>query len=98
MGFDVISADVIQAYLQSACDLKRKVFVKPNCIDLDPDELLQIMKPLYGLADSRDYWAQTFGRHHLTDLRMTQATGDFSLFSKRAEGALIEMSGCYVMT
>jgi Reverse transcriptase (RNA-dependent DNA polymerase) len=96
MGFDVISADVIQAYLQSASDLKRKVFVKPNCIDLDPDELLQIMKPLYGLADSGDYWAQAFVRHHLTDLRMTQATGDFSLFFKRAKGALIAMSGCYV--
>jgi Reverse transcriptase (RNA-dependent DNA polymerase) len=63
MGFDVISADVIQAYLQSACDLTRKVFVKPSCIDLDSDELLQIMKPLYGLADSGDYWAQTFVRH-----------------------------------
>jgi Reverse transcriptase (RNA-dependent DNA polymerase) len=77
MGFDVISADVIQAYLQSARDLKRKVFVKPSCIDLDPDELLQIMKPLYGLADSGDYWAQTVVHHHLADLRMTQATGDF---------------------
>jgi hypothetical protein len=30
------------------------------------------------------------------DLRMTQATGDFSLFFKRARGALIGMSGCYV--
>jgi hypothetical protein len=70
--------------------------VKPNCIDLGPDELLQIMKPLYGLADSGDYWAQTFARHHLTDLRMTQATGDFSPFFKRAKGALIGMSGCYV--
>jgi hypothetical protein len=70
--------------------------VKPSCIDLDPDELLQIMNPLYGLADSGDYWAQTFVRHHLTDLRMTQATGDFSMFFKRAKGALIGMSGCYV--
>jgi hypothetical protein len=94
--FEVISADVIQAYLQSASELKRKVFVKANCFDLKPDELLQIMKPLYGLADSGDYLAQTFVRHHLMDLRMTQATGDFSLFFKRARGALIGISGCYV--
>jgi hypothetical protein len=96
MGFEFISADVTQAYLQSASELKRKVFVKPNCIDLKPDELLQIMKPLYGLAESGDYCAQTFIRHHLTDLRMTQATGDFSLFFKRAKGALIGILGCYV--
>jgi hypothetical protein len=30
MGFEVIIADVIQAYLQSASELKRKVCVKPN--------------------------------------------------------------------
>jgi Reverse transcriptase (RNA-dependent DNA polymerase) len=95
MGFEVISADETQAYLQSASELKRKVFVKSNCIDLKPDELLQIMKPLYGLAESGDYCAQMFIRHHLTDPRITQATGDFSLFFKRARGALIGMLGCY---
>jgi hypothetical protein len=42
IGFEVISADVIQAYLQSASELKRKVFVKSNCIELKPDELVQI--------------------------------------------------------
>jgi Reverse transcriptase (RNA-dependent DNA polymerase) len=96
MGFEIISADVTQAYLQSASELKRKVFVNPNCIDLKPDELLQIMKPLYGLAESGKYYAQTFIRHHLTHLRMTQTTGDVSLFFKRARGALIGMLGCYV--
>jgi Reverse transcriptase (RNA-dependent DNA polymerase) len=96
MGFEVVSPDVTRAYLPSASGLKRKIFVKPNCIDLKTDELLQIMKTLYGLAESGDYCAQTFIRHHLTDLRMTQATGDFSLFFKRARGALIEMLGCYV--
>jgi hypothetical protein len=60
MSFYVISADVIQPYLQSASELKRKVFGKPNCVDLKPVELLLIMKPLYGLADSGHYWAQTF--------------------------------------
>jgi hypothetical protein len=87
MGFEVISADVIQAYLQSASELRRKVFVKHTCIDLKPDELLQIMKPLYGLAESGDYCAQTSFRHHLTDLQMTQAAGAFSLFVRRARGA-----------
>jgi hypothetical protein len=97
MGFEVIFADVVTlAYLQSANELRRKVFVKPNCIGLKPDELLQIMRPFYGLAESGDYCAQMFVRHHLTDIRITQATGDFSLFFKRARGALIGISGCYV--
>jgi hypothetical protein len=58
------------------------------------DELLQIMQPLYGLVDSGEYWAQTVVRHHVAELRMTQDTDDFSLFFKRAKGALIENSGC----
>jgi Reverse transcriptase (RNA-dependent DNA polymerase) len=96
MGCEVISADVTQTHLQSASELKRKVFVKPNCIDPKPDELHQIMKSLYGLAKSGDYCAQMFVRHHLTNLWMAQATGVFSSFFKRARGALIGMSGFYV--
>jgi hypothetical protein len=65
MGFEVISADVTQADMLSASEIKRKVFVKPNCIELKPDELLQIMNTLYGLAESGDYCVQTFIRHVL---------------------------------
>jgi hypothetical protein len=63
MSFEVISADVTQAYRKSASELKRKVFVKPNCIDLKPDELLQIMKPI---TDSSK--AVTIVPKHLFDI------------------------------
>ena len=49
LGFDVWSSDVTQAYLQSAQNLKRNVFVRPEIIELGADELLQVMKPLYSL-------------------------------------------------
>jgi hypothetical protein len=63
-GFDIIATDVVQAYLQSAQDLQREVFVRPECVDLAPNELLRVVKPLYGLPDSGDYWDETFVNHH----------------------------------
>jgi hypothetical protein len=89
-GFDVMAADVVQVYLQSATDLKRYVFVRPECIELARGELVKVVMPLYGLPDSGDYWNQTFRDHHRNDLRMQQTTGDFSLFSNESPGSLSE--------
>lgn len=55
-GFDVCSLDVNQVYLQSASQMKRKVYIKLKQLYLAPDEFLQILLPLYGLSDSGDYW------------------------------------------
>jgi Reverse transcriptase (RNA-dependent DNA polymerase) len=79
-GFEVTAADVIAAYVQSAENLQRDVFVRPSCMKLGPKELIRIVKPLYGLPDSGDYWGETFRNHHILDLLMKQTTGDFSLF------------------
>jgi Reverse transcriptase (RNA-dependent DNA polymerase) len=95
-SFDVIAADVVQAYLQSAEDLHRDVFVRSDCIALNPGELFRVIKPLYRLSDSGDYWDTMFADHHLVDLGMKQTTGDFSLFFKRIKGKVIGMSGSYV--
>jgi Reverse transcriptase (RNA-dependent DNA polymerase) len=87
----------IKRYLQSASKLQRKIFVRPDILQLDPDQLLQVMKPLYGLSDAGDYWGQTLTDHHTKELRMEQATGDFSLFYKRILlDKLIGLSGTYV--
>jgi hypothetical protein len=51
--------DVRQAYLQAASDLKRYIFIRPDVLELTQDELLQVIKPLYGLSDSGDYWVET---------------------------------------
>jgi hypothetical protein len=59
LGFDVWSTDVNQAYLQSACRLKRELFIQPKEIELGKNEFLQLLLPLYGLAESGDYWGET---------------------------------------
>ena len=80
LGFDIWSLDVKQAYLQSASKLQRQVYTRPESIELGPDERLQVLRPLYGLTDSEDYWCETNSRFHVDKLRMQQSTGDFSLF------------------
>ena len=96
LGFDVWSLDVKQAYVQSASELQRKVFFRPTELNLDSNELLQIIRPLYGLTDSGDYWCETFARFHLYDIRMQQTTGDFAIFFRRCANRVVALSGSYV--
>lgn len=96
LGFDIWDLDVKQAYLQSASKLQRSVFIKPNIIDLQPNELLQVIKPLYGLTESGDYWAETNSKFHIHNLLMEHSTGDFSLFFRTIMDKLVSISGSYV--
>ena len=96
-GFRIWSHDVRQAYLQSAQDLMRKVYLKPSKeFELSQDEILELVKPLYGLSDSGDYWNRTITRHLREDLNMNATVGDLSLFVKHIEDKLIGLTGIYV--
>ena len=96
LGFDIWTTGINQAYLQSAENLRRKIFVRPDVLELEPNELLQVVKPLYGLSDAGDYWGETLTENHLKELEMDQVTGDFSLFFKKLKDKLIGLSGTYV--
>jgi Reverse transcriptase (RNA-dependent DNA polymerase) len=96
LGFNMWSTDINQAYLQSASNLKRETFVKPEIMALDKVQLLQVVKPLYGLSDAGEYWGQTLNDHHTQELKMAQSTGYFSLFYKRLMSGLTGLSGTYV--
>ena len=58
--FRLFSTGVPKDYLQSTEELSRDVYFKPSSeFDLDPNQLLKFLKPLYGLADSGEYWSNT---------------------------------------
>ena len=97
MGFRIWSHDISQAYLQSAGTLLREVYLKPSKeFELSANQLLKLLKPLYGLADSGDYWNFTFANHIKNDLHMSNTAGDLSLFFKFANGKLSGLMGTYV--
>lgn len=96
-GFSLWSQDVSQAYLQSAEKLMREVYVRPNKeFGLRKDQLLHLLKPLYGLSDAGDYWHATFSRHLRDDLCMMPTAGDLSLFIKKIHGQLHGIIGTHV--
>lgn len=96
-GFRVWSQDVLQTYLQSTEQLRRDVYVcATKEFGLESSQLFKLLKPLYGLADSGDYWHVTFADHLRQQLGMTPATGDHSLFFKTFKRKLIGLIGAYV--
>lgn len=96
-GFRIWSQDVTQAYLQSAGTLLRDVYVKPpKEFHLAPNQLLNLLKPLYGLTDAGDYWDATITHHLKNDLEMRASALDIRLFFKLIQGKLAGISGMYV--
>lgn len=88
-GFEIWSEDMTQAYLQGAVRILRKNYIrgKPE-LRLEGNELLEVLRPLYGLADAGDYWHATFLRHLKKHLGMTTTASDLSLHFKRVQSTL----------
>lgn len=96
-SFRIWSHDVRKAFLQSAEKLTRKVFLKPSKeFELSEGQLLELLKPLYGLSDSREYWNRTMTNHLKRDLDMKPLDGDLSLFVKHVDSKLVGLTGTYV--
>jgi hypothetical protein len=60
------------------------------------NEFLQLLLPLYGLAESGDYWGETITDHHLLELQFEQSPIDLAKFFKRVGKKLLGISGAYV--
>ena len=89
--------DVSQTYLESASELLREVYLRPNRqLHVPAGYVLKLLRPLYGLADSGDYWHLTFSKHLTDDLRMKAAASDLSLFFRRAKGKISGLLASYV--
>lgn len=57
---------------------------KPE-LQLPENQLLEILRPLYGLADSEDYWHDMFLGNIKGDLKMQSKACDLSLFFKHVQ-------------
>lgn len=90
MDFDVCTEDVSQGYLQSANELMREVYIKPNKqLYIPAVHVLKLLRPLYGLADSGDYWNAAFAEHF-------KGTLGISLFFRLARRQLVGLIATYV--
>jgi hypothetical protein len=75
----------------------RDVYLDPKGkFELSSDQVLKLLKPLYGLAGSGDYWAATFSNHLTQDFGMQQTVGDPAFFYKHIKGKLAGLCCSYV--
>ena len=97
LGFHLYSTDVTQAYLQSTESLMRDVYSQPSKeFHLGPKQMLKLLRPLYGLADSGDYWGRTLRYHLESTIRMQSTTTDGALFFQLLGNKLSGLCATYV--
>jgi Reverse transcriptase (RNA-dependent DNA polymerase) len=85
----IFSTDFTQVYLQSAEPLMRDVYIKPSAeFELNANQVLKLLRPLYGLADSGAYWGSTILNHFKEELGMKQTVGDPAMFFKMLDSKL----------
>lgn len=61
LGFGLSSIDVTQAYIQSEESMTRDISIKPpNEFKVGLDELIKLLKPLYGLVESDNAWVEQY--------------------------------------
>lgn len=65
--FQIFSHGGTQAYLQSDEELTRELILMPKKKDfqyfqIDTNEIIHLLKPIYGTNDAGDYWGLTTNR------------------------------------
>lgn len=92
--------DITQSFLQAAAENLRETYLEAgdhaDVLDLSADEVLKLMRPLYGLADAGDRWHHTLAHHHVSDLNIESLVSERSLYYKFIGGRLAGLSGVYV--
>ncbi|KAK1958699.1 hypothetical protein LY78DRAFT_532682, partial [Colletotrichum sublineola] len=68
-----------KAYTQSATPLNRTILARlPEQIRhrYPKGTIMQVIKPLYGIAEAGTHWWATYSRHHRENLEMDTSTFD----------------------
>ena len=65
IGFSIWVADVKFAYLQSDKSIMKRIFIRNPAseFELSPEELVGLLKPIYGLAYLGDEWRRAQDNH-----------------------------------
>jgi Reverse transcriptase (RNA-dependent DNA polymerase) len=96
-GYSIFSTGVTQAYLQSAEPSTRDVYIKPSAeLELNENQVSELLWPLYGLADSGDYWGSTILNQLKEELGKKQTVGYPAIFFKMLDRKLQRMCATYV--
>lgn len=81
--------------------MMRTVYLRPKSedmilFDVSKYELLKLVKPLYGLCNSGDYWNVTIDNHLINSLKMERAISDTSMLFMFDRKKLCGITGNYV--
>lgn len=75
--------DITQAYSQANKQPQSKIYIEaPEEMNLEPDEVLLVLGPLYGIPESGLDWFLTYQPHHLNQLEMKASKVDQCLLYK----------------
>lgn len=89
--------DVTQAYIQRREKPQRDTYLKSfKVFGLNDEKMLHLLKPLYRVSGSGDYWERTFQKHIQTDMNMDNCISDTILFYKMDNRGLIGICANYV--
>lgn len=97
MPYSLSSQDVSQTYVRSCTPLRKDVYVPPkHDSTLKQNHLLKLLKLMYSLSDSGDYWHDTFEENISVHINMRQATEDLARFMRNDNGRLSGIIGNYI--
>lgn len=82
--------------MQSKSELLRKVFIRPKELDLAPNELVKVLRPVYGLADAGEYWSETLSSHLREHFQFRQSVTDLSLWLRTTADKIVALAATYV--
>lgn len=96
--FEIWTADVRQACLQSDEPMKWPIFIEMAVseYELGKDKALRLKKPLHGLSEPCDLWFDTLKRIHRDELRMEALRSNATLYASQIKGRIIGLSDTYV--
>lgn len=91
---ELLAADTTQAYLQAASKMLRRIFTKPQNLELGRDEFLESLLPLYAIRESGDsipvsYWANTLSDFLVKQSNLSNPSAEIPFFFRKV-GKMLE--------